>query len=224
MPRPHDPIDAFLPDLALLEASLEPIAVEHIREALRMGIQLAIAEAVGETGNPLRVDNPLVQGFLQQYVGLLSNRVNRTLVDNVRAALIDGLDAGDNMRGLTNRVLEATGCKRNAAGRIVADKRARYIAERIARTENSRANNAGRTLQMKEAGAVRKVWRTNPGRCEFCAPLEGKTIGIDKNYFEVGGVATSATGREMRLDYCDTGHPPLHPNCTCVIEYEFEEA
>lgn len=215
-----DPVERFLPDLSELNAELEPIARRYISRAIRSGILLAAREL---NRPPLTMSTPEVAEFIRDYTGLMANRVNRTLVERIREALVAGLTEGDSYRALRDRLLQATGCQ-VMEDRIVAGKYAQYCAERIARTESARANNAGAVYQAADAGATRKVWRTNAGCCEFCEPLEGMVVGIAEPFFPLGATVTDRTGeRTMALDYCDTDFPPLHPNCTCYISYEFED-
>lgn len=221
-----NPIEPYLPEQAALDIRLAEAAKAFIEAALRRGILMGADEAHLAVG--MDVLNPKVIEFLNSYTGLMANRVNRTMVEKIRGALIEGLEDGLSFRDMRSLVLDALGVTRQANGKITADKGARYTAERITRTEVSRAQNAGRNMQLKEAGAVRKVWRTATGACEFCLALEGMTIGIDENFFAKGETLDipgkeDGTLRSMHLDYSDTPHPPLHPNCVCVTAYEFDE-
>jgi hypothetical protein len=50
--------------------------------------------------------------------------------------------------------------------------------------------------------------------------MNGKTVGIDQNFFENGESLTVGEGddaKTMSLDYGDVGAPPLHPNCMCFL-------
>jgi hypothetical protein len=220
-----DPIDPLLPDMAARNWMLAEISYEPVRDGVAEGI--ASARTVSTVGQLLDIFNPLVTDFLSEYVGLMANRVNRTFVERVREVLIEGLREGVTYRDMRNDVLEAMGCQRNEKGRIVADKGAKASAQRIVRTESRRAYNAGRMMQLKESGAVRKVWQANLSTaCEFCIPLHGKTIEIDQMFFKRGDVYTiedeEGAEHRLKLDYCDTPHPPIHPNCNCFLVYEWD--
>jgi len=85
----------------------------------------------------------------------------------------------------------------------------------IARTEVSRATNFATLETYKESGVVvGQEWlatldeRTD----ECCASLNGKVIGLNKNWFQKGD---SYLG--LDLDYENVEHPPLHPNCRCTL-------
>jgi hypothetical protein len=58
--------------------------------------------------------------------------------------------------------------------------------------------------------------------CDFCAPMQGKIIGIDDAYFGKGSVFTTpslTTGKpvSIRLNYEDVVGPPMHPQCRCSL-------
>lgn len=113
----------------------------------------------------------------------------------------------------------------DARGRLIPGPRAYSWSERIIRTETARAQNAGREKQLKRAGAKRKVWKANQNACPFCRHLDGRTISIDEIYFARGDtleITIDGQPAKMKLDYSDTPHPPLHPNCRCITAYLFE--
>lgn len=105
--------------------------------------------------------------------------------------------------------LEASGL---ASGKVdsevddYADRLLESRADAIARTEIMDALNEGQNaawLQAQEDGVLTegatKEWITTPDEltCEYCAPMDGKTVPIDEEFKE--------------------GDPPLHPNCRCTI-------
>ena len=214
----RDPAAHLLPEIAEWDLMLAEVAYDYVRDAIRRGVRIGAAE-INITPTLLTgVDNPAVTEWLADYTIRLAGRVNQTTADMVRDTLVQGIDAGEDLRKLTGRVQEAMGDEAN-----------KVRSKMIANTETARAERAGTERQMRDAGAVRKVWRTNDGACEFCTPLDGRTIEIDENFFSRGS-STPGNEREdgttasMHLDYSDTPHPPLHPNCRCDTLYEFEEA
>lgn len=219
----RDPISAFLPDDGEWNLALQELARDYVRDALKTGLQSGAAE-IGLAAS-MDVFNPEVLRFLETYVIRLAGNVHETVTNKIRDAIGEGLQQGESYRDIRGRVLEAFGCKRNEAGKIIADEKLKYRAEMIARTETDRAQNAGRQLQLEEAGAKRKVWKANPGACEFCQALDGTTIGVGEDFFKRGDTFSAdvdGTERTLKLDYSDTPHPPLHPNCLCVTEYSFD--
>lgn len=83
-------------------------------------------------------------------------------------------------------------------------------ARRIARTEASRVVQRGRTIAARDLGAVNKTWIAFPGCCDRCEEMDGLTIDIDAT-FEVNSRAPEG--------YREVYHPPLHPNCRCILSY-----
>ena len=90
-------------------------------------------------------------------------------------------------------------------------------AERIARTELTRATTFANQQIYKDAGITAKEWFTNPGACQWCIPLNGKIVLINDNFFDDGDVVIGLEGGELPLDYGATPSPPLHPNCRCDL-------
>jgi len=107
---------------------------------------------------------------------------------------------------------------------IMFDKAEEYRAKRIAETETQRFNNSASEKAFIDSEIVEgKEWFVNPGACEFCKPLQGKTIGLGKSYFKKGDTIIIEDGSKMTLDYDSTEHPPLHPNCLCVLIPVFKQ-
>ena len=81
-------------------------------------------------------------------------------------------------------------------------------AELIAQTEPVNAYQKGYNMYAKSTGAVSKEWDGLTGACKICAPLIGKTIGIDELF-------VLANGNEVE-------HPSGHPRCRCSVIYNYE--
>lgn len=86
----------------------------------------------------------------------------------------------------------------------------------IARTELNAISNYSASLAYKDMGYEYKVWFANPDACDFCAELDGKTVGGDDPFVGDGGTV-SAGGNDYSADFGDVGEPPLHPNCQCDL-------
>jgi len=134
------------------------------------------------------VVNERALNWLSTYAPKLSWAVEEETLATLRGHLIQGIDAGEGMDKLRKRVSQTFGDMED------------WRAERIARTETSRANESGNREVWKEGGFQQKVWLANPDCCEeLCKPLEGKVVEIDEPFFEDG--------------YGDGMNPPRHPNC-----------
>ena len=72
----------------------------------------------------------------------------------------------------------------------------------------------------EESGVVEKKQRytaLDERVCEFCWPMNWKTIALKDNYFNKGTTLIGADWHELKLDYDDVEGAPLHPNCRCVL-------
>lgn len=80
-------------------------------------------------------------------------------------------------------------------------------AERITRTEVITVSNQAAIDAWKQSGVVEgKEWVTTEDdrTDDQCAKMNGKVVGLEKDFY----------GKETEFD---TGDPPLHPNCRCVV-------
>jgi len=53
--------------------------------------------------------------------------------------------------------------------------------------------------------------------CDYCAPMEGKIVGLDTNYFNKGDTFLGNAETPLKLDYADVTGGTLHVNCRCTI-------
>ena len=53
--------------------------------------------------------------------------------------------------------------------------------------------------------------------CQWCAPMDGKIVGLSDDYFRMGDRFTGDEGGVLKMDYNEINHPPLHPQCRCSI-------
>jgi Phage Mu protein F like protein len=132
-------------------------------------------------------------------------------LEQLRQEFLEGLvDRGDTIPELTRRVQKVF--KQASEGR----------AERIARTEASRAVHSASLMSAKESGVVAgKKWLVSANSCDKCkaiaAELNKHGIGLDDEFANSGSNA----------NYASITNPPLHPHCRCSITYaltpEYEE-
>lgn len=79
-------------------------------------------------------------------------------------------------------------------------------AKVIAITETTFAHQQGEEIALRYLRKKRKkklvgIWRAEPGRCKFCAKMDGKPEKYWRRYYP-------------------KGPPSPHPHCQCHIEYE----
>lgn len=133
--------------------------------------------------------------------------VNETTEVSIRRTLNEGIGKGESSAELTNRVDRVF---------IQSDK---FRAQKIARTETTRASQQATEEVYKSNGITAKQWFTalDERVCEWCGPLDGKIISIDSDFFDKGSKFTGRDGGVLNLSYSNTPGPPLHPQCRCVI-------
>ena len=152
------------------------------------------------------VSNPRVGEFVDKWNGKFSRSVTKHTYDDLRTTLQQGLDDGENTYKLRKRV-EAT----------MRTKRA-HEAERIARTETTRAYEGGRLEAWRQSGVViGREWVASADACEFCEALNGTVMrDLDTPFIGEGASYGGAAGGAMVAGYGDVMHPPAHPHCTCT--------
>lgn len=169
----------------------------------------AAAELIG--AGKIDVLTPEVRRAINDSIDLMSNSYNDTTLDALKATLEEGLSKGETFDELKDRV-----------GQIYGQE-AENRAEQTAVTETFRIANDATKEAWKQTGTVKSLkWYTAEDErvCPWCAPLQGKVVSIDENFFDKGDAVTSSDGKTLSLDYSDVGAPPLHPSCRCYIRPE----
>lgn len=175
------------------------------------GITASLPPALG-----FDVTNPEVQKFIDRYTVKLSNGVNNYTYVRARDILNDGLNKGESISQLTERVQEWAGKVGDGVRGL------EYRAANIARTESARAYVAGQEEAWKQTGVVSgKRWLLGPSPCSFCSAMaqqfNGKTVNLGTAFLPQGATITDGEGATMTLDYSETMGPPLHPQCVCDV-------
>lgn len=144
--------------------------------------------AVGVTFD---VESSALTEHLDTYSVRLAGDVGDGITLALRETVAEGVSAGE--VGITMR---------RRIEKVFGDLES-WKAERIARTEVTRAHGFAAEEAMKQSGVVRaKRWLTAMP-CEICAPFEGMEMPLGGSFAEG--------------DYGFVEYPPLHPNCRCVI-------
>ena len=139
---------------------------------------------------------------------------SRTTAERLANTLSEGLEAGESLTGLQDRVqasfLEGDGV-------TVSEAR----AAKIARTEVAQAQTEGRIAGMAGSRVV-KGYRFDKAvsACPICDAVEaevgGKVFGVEEAMFPKGSSIQATDGRTYKFDYQDT-IVPVHPNCRCAV-------
>lgn len=92
-------------------------------------------------------------------------------------------------------------------------------ADRIARSEVFRTLNEGKLEAWRQSRVVaKKKWITMRDEltCPFCADMDGKTIDLNNNYFNLYDIL-SVGGKDLSFDYTSITGGALHTNCRCTV-------
>lgn len=131
---------------------------------------------------------------------------NEDIVASIGRAVSAGLAEGDSLQQIGKRVTkEYEGIKG-------------YKMTRLVRTETLKSSNEATLWGYQQLGITDKEWFNNPGACDYCKSVEDMgSQGIGDVFIEKGESLTDAEGNERVFDYESIEHPPLHPNCRCVL-------
>jgi HK97 family phage portal protein len=208
-----DWLDAVLIDLAIEDGRIEVLARFEFRLALEFGGTQAVAEAGASAAFQFNLEAPAVRAHLKRQV-IKVRKVNRTTRRAIRAALLRGLDAGETLTEISERVAGAMNVR--------ADKH----SWRIANTEMQEAVGAGRHEGMRQAGVKSRRWITSGLGVAPNGPVRKShygaeqttrlaPVGIDERFT----LRDPETGDESHCDF--PGQSSLPPgeriNCSCMV-------
>jgi SPP1 gp7 family putative phage head morphogenesis protein len=189
----------------------------------------ALTAAPLNTGGLLASDELLLPGFdqtdpwaiawIEQNAQNAAFSITTTQYEALKETLMTGIADGESIWTLRKRIEAALEIARNRA-------------EMIARTEVLKASNRGSWLSYRQSGLVEgKAWLATYDQrtCEACSEMDGATMPLDEPFFKKGkphtfsnpgeafeGIPTEG-GVDMKFDYEEIQHPPLHPNCRCTL-------
>lgn len=178
--------------------------------------QATAGYTMGQTMLPSMVAEGLtikdqIRRVMQEQMVRLSNQGIITARGTFGELLGDSLETGATPREMAQRV------EQWSKQRGDQDRSVRWRAERIARTESSRALNTGQVAAWEDMGVTRMKWATAPNSCEFCNAMETGSQSIKQPFLTVGSTLRGKDGGTMSIDYAAVKTPPLHPNCRCTL-------
>jgi SPP1 gp7 family putative phage head morphogenesis protein len=150
---------------------------------------------------------PAIKDYFESRALKVVKDVNDETKKQLRATLSQGVQDGESGYELRARVEAVFG---NAST---------MRADRIARTETSRAQGFGDIQAWTQSGVVSgKEWFTAEDErvCPFCDDMDGKVVGLEDNFFDKGD-SLEAGGKTLDLNYDDVPSAPLHVGCRCVL-------
>lgn len=212
--------------VAAAEDQLERIGPELFREWVRdyyvahqvwladqyRGVLTSLGEAVqadvaGELGIDEGLSDDIERFVLAAYLpGLASRWVAHSQAEIRRLveSAADDRSAVDAIRGQFDRWLDG-------------DVDVRPRAERFGSAEAVRAGEAVAKETYRGAGIRQLRWFSFGESCEYCADLNGRTVGIDGAFLRAGD-AFQPDGVETPLTVAtDIGHAPAHEGCDCSV-------
>lgn len=147
--------------------------------------------------------------FIRRFATKVNSTTNQALRDQFEIALRLGENIGQIKRRVREVFVNATSAR----------------AETIARSETKRALESGQRSSYVKAGVTQMQWIAGPDACPFCQQFDNRIVGTSEAFATQGDSVIadftlddgSTSSRTMNLNFSDTPHPPLHPNCTCFI-------
>ena len=143
--------------------------------------------------------------FVNERVKLLAPRLAVSMHQKLESVLVQAAQEGATVADTRKRITDFYGGIKD------------HRAEVIARTELNAIANRAAVDAYRAAGVSYKVWFANQQACEFCRIQDGKIVGIDTAFADLGSVTEGSDGGRLKIDYATVGEPPLHPNCRCDV-------
>lgn len=163
-------------------------------------------------GEAFNARDERIQEGLKKSLELLAKTYTEESIKLIDEQLTEGLADGESLNELSDRI------------RGIQELSSDVRADRVAKTESFRIANYATREAWRQTGVVNTVqWYTAEDErvCPFCGPMNGKTVAIDKGFFEEGetieGEDADGNPVSMEVSYSDVQNPPLHPNCRCYI-------
>lgn len=198
-------------------------AAQSFKQAIQPVVHATLLQAgqsaIKEVGlEPSQFDpfTPAIVEYFQSRSMKIAKDVTDETEKQLRASLSEGVlarEGGSELRARVEGVMGSASTMR---------------ADRIARTEVSRAQTYGDVQAWGQSGVVSgKEWFTaeDSAVCAFCDALDHTVIGLDDNFFDKGDTQT-VDGKDsngdpkkytQELNYDDVGGPPNHVGCRCVL-------
>lgn len=190
---------------------------DQFDDSMRRAIAPILYSLIVETGKSAIADvgldpsqfNSTAIGILnynQQRSTKIAVDVNDETEKQLRATISQGLDAGEGVAELQARVEKVMGSALNMR------------ADRISRTETTRAQGFGDVTAWEQSGVVYgKEWycRLDERTCPWCLSLDGHIRALPDSFYKVGDVV-EAGGKTLNVTYDDIHYAPLHTGCRCT--------
>jgi len=185
---------------ARIVGKLFPLGIELMKAAAKVAFEMS-----GDTETELEVINRITD-YIKDRTDRLATTTNDESIKAIEAAISEGTSQGESVNKLRDRIKDVYA--------YATDVR----AERIARTESLAVSNEGALAAYRQSPLVTgKEWSAVGDACEFCLELDGKVVEINDNFANLGTDFEGSDGGKLPIAYEDIEHPPIHPNCRCVL-------
>lgn len=197
---------------SMMDGNLNPAAQASQLTDLSIGTFLDLLQEQGDLaikfagGTEKFVITQTAKDYVRQSLQQAHLSYNEDIVKSIGQAVSAGLQEGESLQSIGRRVSKEY---ENIKG---------YKLNRVVRTETLKASNEATQFGYGQLGITEKEWFNNPGACDYCQAVQdmGKQ-GIGDVFIEKGESLTDSEGNIRVYDYESVEHPPLHPNCRCVL-------
>lgn len=189
--------------------ALSPFDKQRWIKAFRIGMRPVMSDVYDAIGNlainelglelTFNVQDPNIIRAIERQVQSFAEEVNETTWNALRDSLAEGVQAGESIPKLEERVVE-----------IMQD-RIRSSGETIARTETTHASTTGTLETWRQSGVVKqKQWLAalDARTRETHVAAHGQIVGLDE-YFQVGAAEGPGPG--------DLNDVSEVANCRCTV-------
>ncbi len=189
-----DPKKEIKATIDLITPILSSILSQEARDALLK---------IDADPNAWTIESPTAQDYLKAGVLKLATGMTDTVTTDVRTAIAEGLDAGEGITEITDRIKNLT---------VFSNKR----AETIALTETHRASSYAELQAFKSSKVVvSKIWYTaeDERTCPLCEPMHGVEVPLNAPFLtlsEMESVGVPNYDGSIKT-------PMMHPRCRCVM-------
>jgi len=181
-------------------------AAQKFGSAMAEQITTAARMAAEEIGLSFNIDNHRLLKFIDNYTYKFAAKISETSAEGVRQVIRNGFESGIDFDEIITNLADKFGDWSSTR------------AEMVARTEVIRASNYGAKEAWRQAGVEEVQWLASDDACGYCIDLDGKVVGINENFFNVGDeFLPEGADAPLKINYEDIGAPPLHPQCRCTL-------
>lgn len=197
---------------AMTDGNLDPTKQGEKLVRMSLGTLLTMIEEQGNLaikfagGTEKFVVTPQVKAYVENSIGRAALEFNQDIIASIGKAVAEGLRNDESLMQIGERI--------QAQYKDIGG----YKMNRLVRTETLKGSNEATQFGYGQLGISEKEWFNNPGACDFCSEVQGMgKQGLGDVFLAKGESLTDREGNERVYDYEDVEHPPLHPNCRCVL-------